>query len=119
MRRGMSAIQRRIDNRDLDVRETVITAFNPSPCPRTEVVTLSIDLPDRCGYEGFSLRDPEGNVVPFIETGRQPCGTLVRNLQDISLQLRSQLLGLRAAALLAGFDDLLDLGDVLSVKMFG
>ena len=89
-RRGLAAIQLRIDNRDIDVHESVITVFNPTPRPRSEVVSMTIDLPDRCGYEGFSIRDLKGNIVPCVETGREPYGTLVRNLQDISLQLRSE-----------------------------
>jgi mannosylglycerate hydrolase len=90
MRRGMSAIQKRIDNKDIDVHEAVITVFNPSPYPRSEVVTLFVDLPDKCGYKGFSIRDPDGGIVPYVETERESVGTLVRNLQDISLQQRSQ-----------------------------
>jgi mannosylglycerate hydrolase len=90
LRRGMSAIQKRIDNNDIDVHEAVITIFNPSPYPRSEVVTLFVDLPDKCGYDGFSIRNPEGNIVPYVESQRQPAGTLVRNLQDISLQQRSE-----------------------------
>ena len=89
MRRGMSAIQKQIDNRDVDTYDSVLTVFNPCPHSRSEVVSLSIDLPDQCKYEGFSIRDAVGNSVPFVETSRQSHGTLVRNLQDISLQLRS------------------------------
>ena len=89
-RRGFSAIQKRINNKDINVHEAVITVFNPSPYPRSEVVTLLADLPDKCGYEGFSIREPDGNIVPYTETKRKPFGTLVRNLQDISLQQRSQ-----------------------------
>ena len=89
MRRGMAAIQKQIDNRDVDIHDSVITVFNPSPFPRTDVVSLSLDLPDQCKYEGFSIRCPNGDAVPFVETGRESHGTLVRNLQDISLQLRS------------------------------
>ncbi len=89
MRRGLAAIQRQIDNRDVGLNEAVLTVFNPSPHPRSEVVSLSIDLPDQCQYEGFSLRDSDGKPLSFVETGRKPMGTLVRNLQDISLQLRS------------------------------
>jgi len=93
-RRGMGAIQKQIDNRDVDLLESVVTVFNPSAHPRSEVVSLSIDLPDQCKYEGFSLRDSAGNAIEFVETGRQDHGTLVRNLQDISLQLRSQRVNL-------------------------
>ena len=88
-RRGLAHIQRRIDNRDVEIHESVITVFNPSPRPRSAVVSMTIDLPDRCGYAGFSIRDLQGNVIPFVEAKRAPCGTLVRNLHDISLQLRS------------------------------
>ena len=89
MRRGLAAIQRQINNNDLDVHEAVITVFNPSHFKRNEVVTLYIDLPDKCGYDGFSIRDLQGNIIPFVESSREPYGTLVRNLQDISLQQRS------------------------------
>ena len=89
MRRGMSAIQKRINNNDIDINESVITVFNPSPFPRSEVVTLQIDLPEKSDYKGLSIRDNKGDSVPYAEVGREPFGTLVRNLQDISLQLRS------------------------------
>jgi alpha-mannosidase len=90
MRRGLSAIQKRINNKDIDINESVITVFNPSPFPRSEVVTLSIDLPEKSKYKGFSIRDNEGNALPVAEINREPYGTLVRNLEDISLQLRSE-----------------------------
>ncbi|MEZ6071154.1 MAG: glycoside hydrolase family 38 C-terminal domain-containing protein [Pirellulales bacterium] len=89
MRRGMAAIQKQIDNRDVDVYDSVLTVFNPCPFPRSEVVGLTLDLPDQCRYDGFSIRDQDGNAATFVQTGRESHGTLVRNLQDISLQLRS------------------------------
>ena len=96
MRRGMSAIQKRINNKNIDINESVITVFNPSPFPRTEVITLQIDLPEKSNYKGISLRDENGNSIPYVETDRKPFGTLVRNLQDISLQLRSIRLTIQA-----------------------
>ncbi|MCB9206326.1 MAG: hypothetical protein H6610_02825 [Ignavibacteriales bacterium] len=90
LRRGLSAIVKQINNSDIEITEAVITVFNPSPFIRSEIITLSIDLPDKSNYEGFSIRDFEGNAIPFVETSRESYGTLVRNLQDISLQLRSQ-----------------------------
>ena len=89
MRRGMQEVQKRIDNSEVDARETVLTVFNPSPFPRSEVVTACLDLPEVSGYEAFSLRDPQGQEAPKQEVVRFPQGTLVRNLQDISLELRS------------------------------
>lgn len=96
MRRGLSAIVKQIDNNDIDIHEAVVTIFNPSPFPRTEVVTFAIDLPDKSEYEGFSIRDADGNSVSYTQTGSESFGTLVRNLQDISLQLRSQRVQLSA-----------------------
>ena len=95
-RRGLSAIVKQIDNNDIDINEAAITVFNPSPFPRTEVVTFSVDLPDKSDYKGYSIRDAKGNTISFTETGRESFGTLVRNLQDISLQLRSQRVQLSA-----------------------
>ncbi len=96
MRRGLSAIVKQINNNDIDINEAAITVFNPSPFARTEVVTFSVDLPDKSKYEGYSIRDANGIAIPFTETGRESFGTLVRNLQDISLQLRSQRVQLSA-----------------------
>ncbi len=96
MRRGLSAIVKQINNTDIDINEAVITTFNPSPFSRTEVVTFSIDLPDKSNYEGFSIRDSKGKAIPYTITANESFGTLVRNLQDISLQLRSQRIQLSA-----------------------
>ncbi len=89
MRRGLSAVQKQINNNDIHIDESVITVFNPTPRTRSDIVSLSIDLPEKSNYEGFSIRDTDDQIIPFVETGREPYGTLVRNLQDISLQLRS------------------------------
>lgn len=90
MRRALSAVVKQIDNNDIDINEAVVTVFNPSPFSRTEVVTFAIDLPDKSEYKGFSIRDTEGNAISYTQTGSESYGTLVRNLHDISLQLRSQ-----------------------------
>ena len=96
LRRGLAAVQKRIDNREVDINEAVITVFNPSPFARSEVVSLAVDLPDKSAYRGFSLRDPGGRIVPVAQQRRESCGTLVRNLRDISLQLRSQRVHIHA-----------------------
>jgi alpha-mannosidase len=89
MRRALQQIQRRVNNDDIDISEAVLTVFNPSPFARSEVVTALVDLPDESGYEGFAIVDPQGNEVPWQEVSRWPQGTLVRNLQDISLEQRA------------------------------
>ncbi|UCH35960.1 MAG: hypothetical protein JSV65_06295 [Armatimonadota bacterium] len=98
MRRGLQDIQKRINNDDIDVSEAVLTVFNPSPFPRSEVVTALVDLPDESGYEDFALVDPAGKETPFQEVARWPQGTLVRNLQDISLEQRATRIKLHFAA---------------------
>jgi len=89
MRRGLQHIQRRINNDDIDIAEAALTVFNPSPFPRSEVVTALVDLPDESEYEGFAIADAQGNETPWQEVARWPQGTLVRNLQDISLEQRA------------------------------
>jgi len=89
MRRGLQHIQRRINNDDIDISEAALTVFNPSPFPRSEVVTALVDLPDESGYEGFAIVDARGNEAPWQEVARWAQGTLVRNLQDISLEQRA------------------------------
>ncbi|MEA3365107.1 MAG: glycoside hydrolase family 38 C-terminal domain-containing protein, partial [Candidatus Hydrogenedentes bacterium] len=89
-RRGMGAVQARIDNSDLSEKDVVLTVFNPSPHPRSGVVSCFVDLPDKTGYENFSVRTPEGERMRVQYAERFPFGTLVRNLQDISLELRSE-----------------------------
>jgi len=90
MRRAFQAIQYRIDNSDIDQRDAVLTVFNPCPYERSEVVTAYVDLPDTSEYETFSIRDPKRKEMPKQEVSRYPQGTLVRNLTDISLELRAQ-----------------------------
>jgi len=89
-RRGMGAVQARIDNSGLSDKDAVLTVFNPSPFPRKGVVSCLVDLPDKTGYENFSVQTPEGGRLRVQYAERFPFGTLVRNLQDISLELRSE-----------------------------
>lgn len=88
-RRSMGAVQVRIDNSDLTEKDVVLTVFNPCPFPRNGVVSCFIDLPVNTGYDAFSVRTPEGEPVRKQEAERFGWGTLVRNLQDISLELPS------------------------------
>ena len=89
-RRALQKIQTRVDNSDLAENEIGLTVFNPSPFPRSEVVSVYIDLPDDCEYEDFTIRDTNGNRVDVQEVEFFPWGTLVRNLRDVSLQLHSE-----------------------------
>jgi mannosylglycerate hydrolase len=90
-RRGMQAVQIAIDNRDLDERDSVLTVFNGTPFARSGVVSAYIDLPDNMGYEAFKVVSPDGKEVGRLQVKEQfPWCSLVRNLQDISIELNSQ-----------------------------
>jgi len=90
-RRGMQAVQIAIDNSDLSPRDAVLTVFNPCPFPRSGVISCYLDMPQNMGYEAFSVRTPDGKRAGRLQVkGRFPAGTLVRNLQDISIELRSE-----------------------------
>ena len=95
-KRGMWALQKAIDTSDLTPRDSVVTIFNPLPVPRTEVLSMLVDLPENCGLDDVRLEDEAGNALPVQVVSRQPAGTLVRNLQDISLELRSERVHLHA-----------------------
>ena len=88
-RRGMQNVQIRIDNSDLGPRDAVLTVFNSCPFPRTGVVSAYIDRPQNMGYDAFSVQTPKGKKKRLQVKEQFPAGTLVRNLQDISIELRS------------------------------
>ncbi len=90
MRRGFQAIQKRIDTSNVDIKDSVLTVFNPSPFPRSEVVTIFLDLPYECFYDDFSIVGADGKKARYQTIASFPYGNLVRNLQDISLELRSE-----------------------------
>ena len=89
-RRALQAVQRQIDNSDLSERDAVLTVFNSSPRPRSGVVSCFIDMPHNMGYEAFSIRTPDGKQKQRLQIKeRFKWATLVRNLQDISIELPS------------------------------
>lgn len=89
-RRGMQAVQINVDNSDLSPKDAVLTVFNPCPFPRSGVMSCYVDLPDGMGYEAFSVCTPDGKKKQRVQLKEQfEPGTLVRNLQDISIELRS------------------------------
>ena len=89
-RRGMQNIQIQIDNSDLTEKDAVLTIFNPTPFARKEILSVYIDMPNNMDYDGFSICTPEGEVKDIQIKNQYNWGTLVRNLQDISLELKSE-----------------------------
>ncbi len=89
-RRGMQQVQIQIDNSDLDENDSVLTIFNSTPFPRQGVISCFIDLPQGMDCSAFGIETPDGESKSLQIKSEFPFGTLVRNLQDISLELRSQ-----------------------------
>lgn len=100
LRRALQEIQIRIDNLQASSDDTLVTVFNPSPYPRTEVVGLSLDLPPAMA----------GKPIAFIEVGKQRAlpvqilsqspghavvnhpddATLMMNCEKVDLYLRAE-----------------------------
>jgi mannosylglycerate hydrolase len=90
VRRGLEQVQINIDNSDLDAKDAALTVYNACPFPRKGVISCLIDMPTNMGYEAFSVQSPDGKYVGKLQLKKQfEHGTLVRNLQDISIELRS------------------------------
>ncbi|MBE0557775.1 MAG: hypothetical protein IH628_11135, partial [Proteobacteria bacterium] len=90
-RRGLEAVQIKIDNSDLSPRDAVLTLFNPCPFPRSGVISAYIDMPQNMDYAAFSVSTPDGKKKARLQVKeRFPAGVLVRNLQDISIELRAE-----------------------------
>jgi alpha-mannosidase len=90
-RRGMGAVQIKIDNSDLSPKDAVMTVFNGCPFPRKGVVSAYIDMPDGMDFEAFSIKAPKGKKKLRLQVKEQlPCNALIRNLQDISIELEGQ-----------------------------
>jgi len=91
MRRALQHIYSKINLSDVPAKESVLVVFNPSPFKRSQVLSTYIDLPDNMGYDAFQIINPDTNTPCKIQIQQQfETGTLVRNLQDISIELRSK-----------------------------
>lgn len=89
-RRGMQAVQINIDNSDLGPKDSVLTVFNPCPFKRRGIISCYVDLPAGMGYESFTVRTPDGKQIKRLQLKeKSEPGVLVRNLQDISIELRA------------------------------
>jgi len=91
MRRALQHVYSRINLSDVSPKESVLVVFNPSPFERQQVLSTYIDVPENMGYETFQIINPDTNTPCKLQIQQQfETGTLVRNLQDISIELRSK-----------------------------
>ena len=90
MRRSLEYVQSRIDNSDAPADTVLLTVFNPSPFPRSEVVTAALDLPKESGVSEFRIVDATtGEAVQHQEMGRAPASPVVRHLYDAPCKMPS------------------------------
>ncbi len=90
-RRGLERVQISVDNSDLTEKDSVLTVFNPCAFPRRGVVSCLVDMPQNMGYEAFSIQTPDGSKTLRMQKQEKfPMGVLVRNLQDISIEVRTE-----------------------------
>ena len=87
LRRSLQNIQLNVDNSDLDKREIALTVFNPSPYPRTEVLTAVVDIDEKLKYGDFTLYDTDDKNVPIHVLERYRDEQVVRNLIDVTLAI--------------------------------
>ncbi len=98
-RRALQAVQLRIDNSDVPGDEVVITVFNPSPRPRTEVVTAYVDLPEDCKYQYFSIHDADTDrEVPTQFFSQSKSRPVLRHLNDATVEMPAERVGVHFLA---------------------
>lgn len=89
-RRGMQAVQIKVNNGDLSSKDIALTVFNSSPFEQRGVISCFIDMPSGMGYEAFSVQTPDGQKLRLQKKEPFEWATLIRNLQDISIEMNSQ-----------------------------
>jgi alpha-mannosidase len=81
--RALQHMQARIDNSDLAPDDMVLTVFNPSAQPRTEVVTAVVDLPRTSGIKEFQLeQDGVKKPLDVQAHSRKPHHAIVNHTGD-------------------------------------
>jgi hypothetical protein len=81
---ALGAIQSRIDASRVKEDEIVLTIFNPSPRPRTEVVDAFIDTPHDCNMPDFEIVDADGNPADWCFVYRNPGEKTIRDNTDLT-----------------------------------
>ena len=91
LRNALGAIQKRIDTRGLGAEDVVVTVFNPSLQPRSEVATALLDLPDADTRGEFGLTDlATGEPVPVQMRSRRPHTAIVNHGGDAPMNLPTE-----------------------------
>jgi len=87
--RSLQHIQHRIDNAAADKNDVLLTVFNPSPYPRSEVITALVDLPSTSKYDDFSLReDGKKTLIPLQLVSRTPHHAVINHAGDATAMMK-------------------------------
>jgi len=84
---ALGALQVHIDTRAARPGDIVVTVFNPSPRPRTEVVDLYLDIPRDSDLVEFVIEDEKGRRADFHYLWRKPGEKTVRDNTDLTMAL--------------------------------
>lgn len=81
---GMGELVKRIDHSGLGETDIPLVVFNPTALPRSEVVSITVDLPNDFDYSGLEILDAVSRQrVDFALTAWQPGGErVVRDAHD-------------------------------------
>lgn len=90
-RRSLAYLQARIDNSGMSPEDVLVTVFNASLRPRSEVVTAVIDVPELLGVHEFGLIDTTtGAPLPVQGRTRKPHHAIVNHDGDAPAMMRAQ-----------------------------
>ena len=91
MRRAFQQIQARINNSDVEPDTVLLTAFNPSPYPRSEVLTAFVDFDKKHPVNHYDVVDAStGKAVRHQEVSRRDAAPVVRHLADATLEMPAE-----------------------------
>ena len=81
--RSLAHIQCRIDHSDADTNDVLLTVFNASPSPRTEIATAVLDVHPAAASREFDLVETDsGRAAPVQIATRKPYHVVVNHAKD-------------------------------------
>ena len=89
--RSLAYVQRNINNSDADINDVLLTVFNASPYPRSEVLTAVLDIPPACASREFDLitADGKSHAATQIVT-RKPHYAVVNHAGDAAHMMKCE-----------------------------
>ncbi|MGP8328767.1 MAG: alpha-mannosidase [Methanosarcinaceae archaeon] len=90
LRQGLQTLQLHIDNSNVPKNQVLLTVWNPSPTPRSEILTAYVDLPHGSELNEYSLWETQNDTpVEYWEISRQQYHPVIRHLGDATMQMPS------------------------------